>query len=533
MKIMNNIHKILIAFCALSALILGSCGNNDVDWSQTKAPEITLILDSVQPDLNKTDNIPVLCVVFSEAGLRSVKMSLVKNGEEIPYKEVSAFYDPKQYSVKELPQWEMGIDAFRIVASDVAGRSTEAQLPVTVIEYKLPPVISFELPEIVIDETTGTTEIPLTKFEVRGATVLSSMEITLFRKTGPEPVTPNPSFVIDRDSIYRFEQDILYQDGDIALQVKATDKYGKSKIETLPIKYIPVPAPELTATGATSLETIVANSGSNRTLTFHASSTIGITAIRVYKLEKDAETELTAVSQYYNSEKEVDFTAVLPAFEATWNAVRIKAYDQLGRSTSIDIQTIIDLRYAENVRIGSQYYSKTADPEYPDSYCFFSVKDLKTYPLQYFFNNKSNIDLTFYIFLGAPDIRIYSPTVNRNDGYCAGWSTDVDNGIPAMLDGEAAWNGKNNTKTVQYMKGSYAFDFDNATADDLAALRDGSLFDSGGGTIAGLKTGDVVIFKTAASSTAPSTVGLLRIESFTYDDAVKWKGYYIVSFKTL
>ena len=61
---------------------LSSCEINNPDYSETKAPEISLILDSISPDMNKTDNIPLLCVVFSEAGLNSVKMYIVKGNEE-------------------------------------------------------------------------------------------------------------------------------------------------------------------------------------------------------------------------------------------------------------------------------------------------------------------------------------------------------------------------------------------------------------------------------------------------------------------
>ena len=530
---MKKTFEILFCSCMILISFLSSCEINNPDYSETKAPEISLILDSISPDMNKTDNIPLLCVVFSEAGLNSVKMYIVKGNEETLYKEVNTFYDEKQYSLKEFPQWQEDITAFRIVATDKANRPAEAIIPVSVIKYKAAPVITFEKSEIVIDENEGSTQIPVTKFEVHAATVLSTIEITLFRRTGPVVVEANPTFVAYSDSIYRFAQDIIYQDGDRSLQVKATDAYGKSKIETLPIKYIPVPYPEMIVTGNTTLDPIIANSGTGKTLTFKATSVIGIMSVKVFKVEKGIETELTNMSQYYNSETEVNFTATLNNIQASWNAIKIVAYDQMGRSVSLQISTIIDLNYKANLRIGSQYYSKTADSNYPDTYCFFSVKDLQTYNLQYFFNNKSNIDLTFYIFLGAPDIRIYSPLVNRNDAYCAGWSTDGANGIPAMVDGESAWNGKNNTLTKQYAAGVWPFNFENVTADDLMAVRDGSFFNSGAGTIPGLKVGDVVFFKTATTSAAPSKVGMMRIESFTFDAVTKWKGYYVVSFKIL
>ena len=218
------------------------------------------------------------------------------------------------------------------------------------------------------------------------------------------------TFVANSDSIYRFSQDIIYQDGDRSFQVKATDAYGKSKIETLPIKYIPVPYPELITTGNTTLDPIVVNSGITKSLTFKATSVIGIMSIKVFKIEKSVETELKDISRYYSAETVVNFTANLNNIQSSWNAIKIVAYDQLGRSVSLGISTIIDLNYKANLRIGSQYYAKTSDSNYPDTYCFFSVKDLQTYNLKSFFNNKSNIDLNV----------LYLPWCSRHSNLLAG-----------------------------------------------------------------------------------------------------------------
>ncbi|SOD12520.1 hypothetical protein [Pedobacter xixiisoli] len=520
-----KIFKIISCF-VIAILVMNSCKKkNEVDYSSTKAPEISLILDEIKPDLNKADNIPLVCVIFSEAGLKSVKMKIVRQNVESDFKEVTSFYDVNQYSVKELPLWDENMSFFKIIATDRADRTVEKLIPISVIKYMAPPEITFEKPEIVIDENTGTIVIPRTKFSVKGASKLTKVEVNLYGKAGIISVPLSPAFA--QGLTYDFDQEILYKDGDNALQVSATDEYGKIKIETLPIRYIAVPAPVITATGTTTLNPIIANSGTSRTLTFNVTSATGINSIRVYKVEKSVVTEIPApVSKTYNAEKNVDFSAELPAFAATNNGIRIVAFDQLGRSTQVDIKTIIDLNYSASQRIGSQFYSKDADPAYPGIYNFFSVKDLKTYNLSQFYANKTNIDLYFYFFGGA--VRIYTPITNRPG---EAWSSDPANNVPLL----ETWTGRNNTKIKKYVPGSYSFNFDDVTSTDLKtpAIQNYLNTASTATDFAGLVAGESIFFQTSALSTAPSKIGMMKIESFTVDPTNNTKGFYIVSFKVI
>lgn len=515
----------IISCLVLAILVMQSCKKKDeADYTGTKAPEINLILEEIKPDLNKADNIPLVCVIFSEAGLKSVKMKIVRQNVESDFKEVTSFYDVNQYSVKELPLWDENMSFFKIIATDRADRTTEKLIPISVIKYMAPPEITFENPEIVIDENAGTIVIPRTKFSVKGASKLTKVEVNLYGRTGISSVPLSPAFA--QGLTYDFDQEILYKDGDNALQVSATDEYGKIKIETLPIRYIAVPPPVLTATGTTTLNPIIANSGANRTLTFTATSATGINSIRVYKVEKAVVTELTAVSKTYNAEKSVDFSAELPAFAASNNGIRIIAFDQLGRSSQVDIKTIIDLNYSANQRIGSQFYSKEADPAYPGVYCFFSVKDLKTYNLSQFYANKANIDMYFYFFGGA--VRLYQATTNRPG---EAWSSDPANNIPLL----ETWTGRNSMKIKKFTPGSFAFDFDNVTAIDLKTTAVQNYLNSAQVTadFANYVAGEVAFFQTAATSTAPSKIGMMKIESFTVDPTNNTKGFYIMSFKVI
>jgi nucleoside diphosphate kinase len=510
-------------------LIMGSgCSKNDeIDYSRTKPPEIKAIMEVVKPDLNTADNVPLVCVVFAEAGLKSVKMKIVKAGVETDYKEVTTFYDNKQYSVKELPLWDETVQSFKVIATDMADRTVEKIIPISVVKYLAAPVVTFPVSEILIDENSGTIVIPRTKFSVVGASTIVKVEVTLFSASGTTPVPLDPPLGIS-SLTYDFDQEILYKAGDNALQVSVTDSYGKIKIETLPIRYISIPAPELKVSGSTTLNPIVTPSNTSRSLTFTAASAIGINAIRVYKLEKNVVTEITSLSKTYTSEKAVEFTAALPPFTPTTTGIRISAFDQLGRITTVDIQSVIDLSYNPNARIGSQFYSKVADPALPGVYSFYSVKDMKTYDLATFYTNRPNIDMYFYFFGGA--VRLYQATTNRPG---EAWSGDPGNGIPLMEN----WTGvpRNATKIKKFTPGSFAFNFDNVTSTDLKAAAVQTYINSAQVTadFANYVAGEVAFFQTAATSTNGAKIGMMRIESFTVDPANTTKGFYVVSFKVV
>ena len=521
-----KIKKYLATMAAALILVSGCSKQDEIDFSNTKAPEIKAIIDLLQPDLNKADNIPLVCVVFAEAGLQSVQMKIVKTSGEVDFKTVTTFYDNKQYSVKELPLWDETFKSFKIIATDLAGRTTEKLIPITVIPYLAAPQITFPVSEIVIDENTGVIVIPRTQFSVTGASQLTKVEVNLFSATGTTSIPLNPSFV--PGLTYNFDQEILYKAGDNALQVSVTDAYGKIKIETLPIKYISIPAPVLTATGTTTLDPIVTNSGTTRNLTFSATSGIGINAIRVYKLEKDVVTEITSASKTYSAEKSISFSADLPAFTASTTGIRITAFDQLGRSTTVNIQTIIDLNYNPMATIGSQFYSKVADPAYPNVYNFYSVKDKKTYSLVQFYNNRPNIDLYFYFFGGA--VRFYSAHLNRAG---EAWSADPANNVPLM----ESWTGvaRNVTKIKKYTPGAWSFTFDNVTSTELKTAAVQTYLNSAQVTadFANYVVGEVAFFQTASTSTSPSKIGMMKIESITVDPKDNTKGFYVMSFKSV
>lgn len=547
-KTLFNIASALV----LAALTLVSACKKGPDYSGMAEPEFSLIIEHYTPDMNVADNIPVVCVIRSEAGLQKVNMFLGKlpvdpekpgyvgkDGDdrmvdEELYASISTFNDLHQFSLKENPKWSEDIIDIRIEAIDLGGRSKSVVMPVTITPYTPAPTVVFDPAEILIDETTGSSESPTTHFTVTSDVKLASVEVNLFRRDGIEPIGLTPGF--QPRNTYSFEQDIAYQDGDTALQVAATDEYGKVKIETLNITYIPVPKPEVTANEGTSTEPIIAHSGDVQSLSFHFVSEGGAVAAKTLKFSAGKWTEIIELAKTLENENEGDYDITLPAFESNWGGVKVQVIDRLGRIGEIEISTIIDMRAIFETRIGAQAYAKQASEDYPDAYPFFSVADFKSYSLYDAWENTRMIDFVFYYFNGGEvggNVRFYDPaSATRPEGE---WpeSRDVEAGIPWF----STWSGRNATTRRLFDPARFSFDFDTVTADDLLGtavqnrLKEGQVTND----FANFKQGAVVLFKTGPLSTCPNATGIIRFDRLEKNTTSQnWpKGYYIVSIKVV
>lgn len=527
---MKNIFS-KIAFIAVASLALSSC-NKEPDYSKTSEPRISLMMEELRPDLNRVDNTPVVCVVFSEAGLKSVNVYITENETEILLNSITEFKDAHQYSVKESPLWNEGINSVRIVATDVANRSVEATMGVVVTPVLPAPAISFGTEIIVIDERKEDPTSVETTFDVVSSNTLVSVSAKLFRAEGAQDVVLTPSFKPGSAS-YSFSQTIDYANGDRAFQVTATDNNGKMKIETLPINYIPAPAPEFKCKGTTTLDPITVRSSETRTYTFNVTSETGLSAVEVFKVMKDIQgndkDELLDVKYYEAStDFDVEYTYTFEGFDNASHAIKFVATDRLNHSSAVRIPATVDLRLGENIIIGSQYNSKNPLilEGYPgEAYCFFSVRDFKTYSLFYFWepSNRRNIDLFYFAwnYGSASDngVRLMRANEDRsgNDAerYLAYTDPeDPSKNIPELVS-TGDWAQNRNATLIKKLTDTYKFNFDNATVADLTSPQILSYLNQGKTSAdwVGLKAGDCLVFKTGTLSTAPSCCGIIKFET--------------------
>ena len=191
----NTVNRIIMAvFAAVIGFCAASCGLKEPDYSGMDTPKISLMVESLSPDLNRVDNTPIVCVIFSEAGLAKVNVYLHEGDEKALFKEITEFNDEHQYSVEENPSWHEGITMVSIEAMDKGGRSAEASMDVDIIPIQPAPVITFDVDKIEIDARREDPTTVKTVFEVTSSNTLSDLKAAMFTADGVIDLALTPSF---------------------------------------------------------------------------------------------------------------------------------------------------------------------------------------------------------------------------------------------------------------------------------------------------------------------------------------------------
>lgn len=174
-------------------LILGLClgfaacsDDNDGLDPNAAAPVIKFPMEQLDVDLNKVDNLPVVAVIKSQAGLQSVTMKLQTVEGVTEYKTVTEFFNPNSYSLSENLEYNANYEAFIIEATDKLNHVTSGTLPIAVTDVMARPVITFDPEEIIYDEMDENPVIPRTTFEVVSEAGLKVVEVYLVSATGQE-----------------------------------------------------------------------------------------------------------------------------------------------------------------------------------------------------------------------------------------------------------------------------------------------------------------------------------------------------------
>ena len=546
--------KIIIA--ALAALFaLASCQEATPDYAKMKRPVIELMYQSINPDLNRVDNTPVVCVVFSEAGLGSVKLFVTEGGRETLVKEITEFKNEHQYSLKETPSWSLEVSQLRIEATDKGGRKAEAVIPVTVTPVLPAPVITFEKEIIRIDEFKEDSPTVTTRFTVTSSNTLADVKAALFTSDGIVDVPLSPTFH-PGDASYSFEQDLDYLEGYRGLQVSATDANGKMKIETLPVDYIPAPAPELVPGEGVSTDALLVRSTESKTFTFQVTAASGLSSMEAVAFVKDAqgkETRERVDIQYFDatSTTETEYSYTFEGFNPAAYAIAFVAVDRLNHEVTYRIPTLVDMRYGTDLVVSAQRNTVVPLelPDYPGGqfHCFFSVRDFKTYSLLYWWEvaNRRNIDF-FYFAWNAGATRLMRPNENRDGQDPEGFFRYNDGtvNIPQLGAWPTSGEGGRNATVIHKLTSSFTFNFDNVTVADFASAAVTAKMNDQGKTSEDwldFKAGDSFLFKTGPLSTYPNCIGIFRFDkivgdrdSFTGNNAVPndKPAYAVISIKT-
>ena len=521
--------KILLVLAGIFAL--AACKQAEPDYASMKKPSIELMYSTLTPDLNRVDNTPVVCVIFSEAGLRNVKLYKIEGELQTLLKEIVTFKNAHQYSLKETPSWNTDITAIRIEATDNAGRMVATVLPVEVTPVLPAPEITFEKEIIRINEINEDPSTVTTRFTVTSSNTLESVKASLFTADGIVDVPLSPTFHVG-ESTYSFEQDVDYMEGYRGLQVSATDANGKMKIETLPVDYIPAPAPELIPGEGVSQDLLLVRSTDSKTFNFQVLAGSGLSSVEVVYYTKDegtgSEVQNRLHADYYDATTtfEQEFSYSFESFDPAAYAIAFIAVDRLNHEVTYRIPTLVDLRYGTDLVLSAQ--RNTVVPleleDYPGEqfYCFFSVRDFKTYSLIYWWEvaNRRNIDF-FYFAWNAGGTRLMRANENRDGQDPAYFQySDGEVTIPLLGQWPTSGEGGRNGTVIHKLTNKFNFTFDNVTAADFtSAAVTAKMNDQGKASEDWLdfKAGDSFLFKTGPLSTYPNCVGIFRFDRIVGD----------------
>jgi hypothetical protein len=511
--------KYLAYMLVLIILSITACKKEStIDIGDTEPPVIELMIEELKPDLNVADNIPLIGVVFSDLGLKSIDLKIIKMDDSIEdYKKINTFYDDKQYSIKELPLWQEDFKFFQIIATDIADRVTEIKVPISTIRYKAPPAITFELAEIAFDENNPNAVLPTTKFTVRGAARLNRVEVKLYNNKSATPITNVPlatPLPVNQDSTYIFEQNIVYKDGDIALQVTAIDEYNKLRIETLPIKYVAVPPPVITILGPPEFD---ANIGETVNLRLNITSASGVSNVKISKMKQNTEIEALPLL-VYNNLPSVDVNNPVTLGDNV-SAIRVLVTDRLNRTSTVDIPTNVGFE-VRTFTLGSDFYNRGIIEE-PNILPFYSIGLNKAMTIGEAFSQIKNIDMYVLWFTGTPaytgdtGFRLMGPkntvSLAANESYYVGgtytWN-NISYTFPSMVPA-SNWPNRNQTTMLKIGPSTNQatvapFNTDNVTIADLKAYNANLIT---GDRMPFLLEGDNCLLKLDPASAGVSSIG--------------------------
>lgn len=490
---MNKRLFILLAgiFAVMS---FAACNDDEGIDPSTAEPTITYAYDTLEADLNMVDNLPVVAIVKSEAGLKSVSLSInTSDGETVPVTTVTEFFNAKSYSLAEDINYEPNYTEAVIEAVNLLGRKAEAKMPISIVDVVEAPSIVFTPAKWSYDETVGG-EKPRTHIEVNTSALLQSIEITRVKTSGQELYTSLTFTDEDQQKSWTFDEMIEFDEFDKGFKVKAVDNYGQVRIETMQVQYKTVPPPTVTFADGT----IFADKDEEKAVNISIESQAGVVKVELFRMEGKTETSVKTTT--YEKLNELNYAEKI-IFTNSTSGVKVIVTDNVGRTTTASTKACVNMYYVEEILVGTTELADNSS----EAKRLLSLGDLKTYTVQECFDDTSlqshmDIKVCYMINNATATIRIYS----MENGDAKNPLYKNPNGDKSLSDFDLF----NNTRFTKVN-----IDFDSATAADIAGIDAGTIQSS---SIKGKDEviGATIAFKTGSKSSAGNgRIGLIKLIS--------------------
>lgn len=485
----RKLYTILLIGLCLNFVACGD-DNENID-PNAAAPVIKFPMEQLAVDLNKVDNLPVVAVIKSQAGLQSVTMKIQTVEGTVDYKTITDFFNPNSYSLSENLEYDANYQAFIIEATDKLNHVITGTLPISITDVMERPVITFDPEEIVYDEMDENPTIPRTTFKVISEAGLKKVEMYLVSVSGQ---VLKSAAELNGEAEYNFDEMIDYKEGDKGFKVKAEDTYGNITIATLPVTYKTIPGPELTLAD----KVIFAETGVKTEVSMQIESVRGIHEVVIYRLENEQEVE--ALREQKNGEHSLNYAPKIDFTEATSKLKVVVSDGRNGKEAVGYVKAYVNMEVA-TVNVGSQQLANNAHEKYPDAFGMVSLNELKTYSIDYAIAseaNAKNVDFKFYCFGGAAVPRLYSMDNTEKDSEFAGATGKL-----------SAIKAKNMTRFAVLDN----FDFENATVTSISEILSSGISIS---KLTPFEAGNIIAFRTGSSSTAGGgRIGVMKVVNIT------------------
>ncbi|EFA44472.1 hypothetical protein HMPREF0645_1102 [Hallella bergensis DSM 17361] len=479
----DKLYYFLIGLC----LLFAACSDKDDLPTGTLPPVINFPMESLSIDLNKIDNLPVIAIVRSEVGLSEISVK-IKTAEGIEdYKTITDFFDDNAYSLAVTPEYRADFESIIVKATDRKNQVTEDTLKLSVIDVFSRPEITFTPAAIVYDEMDENPQIPRTTYVVKSDAGIKHVEMYLVSADGQ---TSKGVAELDGEKEYTFDEMIEYKEGDKGFKVKVTDIYGNITVSTLPVTYKTLPIPSLT------LPTRAINTTSDiqTGVPMKISSVRGVRSIKVYEQTADGENLLFEENKA--NDHELDIAPKMKISDAAYMLKVVVSDGRAGKEAVGYVKVYVDMNVG-SLMVGSQPLANAAHSKYPEAFGMVSIRDMKTYSVDYAIGseaNAKNIDFKFYCFGGKAIPRLYSMDNTEKDKEFNG-ATGKLSAIPV----------KNGTRFAKMND----FDYEKATKASISKILSSNITIS---KLTPFEEGDIIAFRTGKNSTAGGAkIGVMKV----------------------
>lgn len=513
---MKKIVTLLVIF--MVSLFFQFCSEEKIDTT-LPPPSISFPYETLNVDMNKIDNPPVVAFVKSESGLKEVVLKIDATDSVIDYSTTTQFFNNKAFTLSEKIMYASNFKKVMLQATDRAGKTTIEEMPLSVIGLMNPPSVLFSVDSIVYDELIGG-EIDPTSFSITSDAGLIKVELLLATPDGQIPYM-DPIELEDAPGSFEFSQLIEFSPVIQGLIVRATDTYNQVGITTLPYIYRELPTPEITLL---SNDTIYAQIPGEIEI---SAQIIAIRGIEMIEVIRHQNTGTQVIEDIVHSEmlggtvEEKELILQVPVDKAT-SGISIRATNQIGKEDIAVIKTFVSMTLISGMEMGTQRHSTGFMRYYPtfitdvtlpnyepylEVYGLLSLKDAKTYSMDYYIanrNNTANVDMKMNVNWDVNNAWYRLSGVNAGVDEGA-FSSSASTGGITIAGLDASQKIAINTK---FKLMDSTFDFDNATAASIEAIDPSSIaaasvnfYDSGG----------IIAFKTSDASTAGGgRVGVMK-----------------------